>query len=291
MLDETSGRSAPMLIDGKAAAKKVLDSWAYILLAFVLLLSILIGYSDVKFSPQFAVHIGIEYILLLIFCAIGRYCLDNIAQKNGANLPKYAEALARSEAVRARVKSIKGSTLQAFCDDYRREELESVRKEILTEALLDVEDFAYFLEHKKAPAGLTRRQRIALIRAKTARPIRLNRFTLGQPITAKGERMDFTTPTQALKRRTIPDFMTTVFAVLFPVSISFSLILNPTLATLIAALLKTFTVAVASFKGYSTRLKNMTEVIPAFVEQQEELMAAFDVWAAGKVDTKKEESN
>lgn len=275
MMDE---QSRLLSFDGKAAAKKALDSWAYILLAFVLLLSILIGYSDVNFSPQIAFNLGVEYFLLLIFCAVGRYCLDNIAQKNGALSPIYIEAVKRSEAVRDRVKRIKGATLQQFCEDYRREELEAVRKQMLSEALLDLDDFAYFCENKKAPDGLTAKQRKALKRAKNLKPIRLNRYVLGRPLTARGERMDFTTPQQELKRRTIPDFMMTVFTVLFPVSISFSLILEPSLATLIAALLKTFTVIMASVKGYSARIKNMTEAVPAFVGQQEDLLAAFDAW-------------
>ena len=55
--------------------------------------------------------------------------------------------------------------------------------------------------------------------------------------------------------------------------------MEPTLATLIAALLKTFTVIMASVKGYSARIKNMTEAVPAFVGQQEDLLAAFDAWA------------
>ena len=276
-------------LDARAVVKRALDSWAYILLAFVFLLSILIGYSQVEFSPAIAVRVGVEYILLLVFCAVGRYCLDNIALKNGASIPAYTDALKRSEAVRERVKGIKSKLLVDFCEDFKREELESVRKQILSEALLDSEDFEEFCRTKKIPRGITRRQKLALIRAKNARPLRLNRYTLGQPVTADGERMTFTTPKQALKRRTVPDFLTTVFAVLFPVSITFSLILDPTLATLIAALLKTFTVAVSSAKGYSTRMRNMTEAVPAFVDQQEELLAAFDAWRAerGATETPK----
>ena len=270
----------PMLFDGRAFAKKALDSWAYILLAFVLFLSVVIGYSKINFNPQIAINLGVEYVLLLAFCAIARYCLDEIAKKNGALSDKYIAALKRSEEIRAKVKTIKNADLDAFCDHYREDELISARKQILSEALLDEEDYELFVAKKQYPRSASFLQRATLRRARRLKPVRLNRFTMGRPINAKSDRPSFSTPRQELRAKTIPDFLATVVTVLFPVSITFSLILNPTLATLIASLMKTFTVIFSASKGYQARMRNMTETVPAFVTQQEDLLLAFEAWSA-----------
>lgn len=271
------------LFDGKTAARKLFDNWAYILLVLVLLMSILSGYTDLGFNFQTTVNIGMDYAVLLIFCYTARYSFDNIAKNKGALSEKYIAALDRLEKVRARVKQHSGEELQSFCDYYRKNELECTRRQIVEEAMLDVKDFEDYVAGKAIPKGIKLAQKRALRRAKRCKPIHLNRFMIGRPVLSLKARQSFLTPEQDLKKKSLPTILTTALTVLFPVSLSLSVILAPSLATLFEALLKTLTVLIAGTKGYSVRLRNMTETVPTYVEQQEDFLDAFETWRAEKV--------
>lgn len=267
------------LFDGKAAAKKVFDNWAYILLALVLLMSILSGYTEIGFNFQATVNIGMDYAVLLIFCYTARYSFDNIAKAKGLTSEKYKSALERLEVVRDRVKKCDADKLQAYCDFYRKNELICTRRQIVEEAMLEEKDLERVLSGEAFPKDMKWAQKRALRRAKRCKPIHLNRFMIGRPIQSSTTRERFITPEQELKLKSLPTIITTAITVLFPVSMTLAVLLNPTLAMLFEALLKTLTVLIAGTRGYSLRLRNMVETVPAYVTKQEDFLDNFEKWS------------
>ena len=271
------------LIDTKNLGKKVLDSWAYILLGLILFLAVLSGYTSVGLDLLAAVNIGIDYAVTLLFCYGAMYSLDAIAKKRGAEDQRYTTAAARVDAVRARLKTVDGEKLQAFCEEYRESELACTRRQILSEAMLTEEQFKDFVTSGKVPEGMPFAQKLALRRARACKPVKLNRYMIGRPLSATYKRPTFFTPEQTMKKGSASRIVSTALTVLFPVSISLSVIVEPTLATFVAGLLKVFTVTLAGAKAYNGRIKNMTEAIPAYADVQEELVDRFDAWS--KADT------
>jgi hypothetical protein len=81
-----------------------------------------------------------------------------------------------------------------------------------------------------------------------------------------------------MARSTIIRAVTTAIAVVFPVSIAMSVIMEPNLATLVKGILKVFTIALAGAKSYNGRLKSMIETIPAYATLQEDLADRFEAW-------------
>ena len=284
-MDEEKGLT---LLDAKKVGKKVLDGWAYILLALVLLLAVLSGYTDASFDLSTTINVGVDYIILLVFCVAAMVALDDIARKRGEEESQYRSAKERMEAVRQRVKAYDGRLVQAFCEDYRREELEATRSQILSEAMLSSDDFEAFAKGD-LPQKATRTQKRALKAAARCKPITLNRYMIGRPITAKQSRVRFVTPEQDLHRHSIGTILYTAVTVAFPVSFTFSLILDPSLATVMAGLFKAFTIALAGFKAYNGRLRSMLEAVPAYVEVQEDLMDHLDAWHRKKQKEKEAE--
>lgn len=271
------------LIDTKNLGKKVLDSWAYILLGLILFLAVLSGYTSVGLDLLAAVNIGIDYAVTLLFCYGAMYSLDAIAKKRGAEDQRYTTAAARVDAVRDRLKTVDGEKLQAFCEEYRESELSCTRRQILSEAMLTEEQFKDFVKSGKVPEGMPFAQKLALRRARACKPVKLNRYMIGRPLSATYKRPTFFTPEQTMKKGSASRIVSTALTVLFPVSISLSVIVEPTLATFVAGLLKVFTVTLAGAKAYNGRIKNMTEAIPAYADVQEELVDRFDAWS--KADT------
>lgn len=266
------------LFDGKSVAKKLFDNWAYILLGLVLFLSIVSGYTEMGFNLQSTLNIGMDYAVLLMFCYTARFSFDHIAKEKGNGLTVYKDALERLEIVRRRVKECDSAKLQKFCDYYRTHELECTRRQIVEEAMLEERDLEAFIESGKFPEEMKLFQKIALRKAKRCKPIHLNRFMIGRPILSIESRESFATPEQDLKRKSIPTIITTALTVIFPVSLSLSVILNPTFAMFIEAMLKTLTVLIAGTRGYSIRLRNMVETVPAYVTQQEDFLDNFAKW-------------
>ena len=278
-MDETQGFT---LFDAKSFGKKVLSSWAYILLGLVILLTVMSGYTNVSLDLLATVNIGASYAILLISCYAAMYSLDHIAKKRGEEDQRYIAAAEKIDAVRARIKKEDGEVVQAFCDEYRAAELACTRKQILTEAMLSEEDLAAFINEGKLPAECPLAQKLALKRARACRPIKLNRYMIGRPLTAKKQRESFETPEQALGKGSVMRVLTTAITVLFPVSISMSVIIEPNLATLVEGILKVFTIALAGAKAYNGRLKSMVETIPEYAALQEDLADRFDSWKKKK---------
>lgn len=284
-MDEEKGLT---LLDVKKTGKKILDSWAYILLCLVLLLAVLSGYTDASFDLTTTINIGVDYVILLVFCIAAMVALDDIARKRGEEEERYKIAKERMEAVRQRVKKYDGRLVQEFCEDYRREELEATRSQILSEAMLSPGDFEAFAGGE-IPQNATRTQKRALKAAARCKPIALNRYMIGRPITAKQNRVRFVTPEQDLHRHSAGTILYTAVTVALPVSFTFSLILDPSLATVVSGLFKAFTIAMAGFKSYNGRLRSMLETVPAYVELQEDLMDHFDAWYQKKQKEKEAE--
>lgn len=268
------------LLDVKSVGKKLLDSWAYILLGLILFLAVLSGYTDVGLNFLAAVNIGVDYAVLLLFCYGAMYSLDAIAKKRGSEDPRYTAAAEKVEDVRRRLKATDGELVQAFCEEYRATELRCTRKQILSEAMLTEEQFEAYVKGGHFPEGAPFVQKMALRRAKMCKPIKLNRYMIGRPLAATHRRLSFDTPEQTMKRGSATRILSTAFTVIFPVSISLSVIVEPTLATFIAGLLKVFTVTLAGCKAYHGRLKNMTETIPEYAIIQEDITDRFETWAA-----------
>lgn len=266
------------LLDAKGLGKKLLSSWAYILLALVVLLAVLSGYTDVSLDLMATVNIGASYAILLLSCYAAMYSLDNIAKKRGEEDQRYKDAAAKLDAVRDRIKKEDGDLVQAFCEEYRSAELACTRKQILTEAMLSEEDFEAFTKEGKLPDECPFLQKLALKRARRCKPIKLNRYMIGRPLSAKKQRESFETPEQTIGRGSILRAITTALTVIFPVSISMSVIMEPNLATLVEGILKVFTIALAGAKAYNGRLKNMVETIPAYATLQEDLADRFEAW-------------
>jgi len=132
------------------------------------------------------------------------------------------------------------------------------------------------------PEGVTFTQRRALKRARKTKPIRLTRFMIGAPLLERAKRKSYVTPEQELMRKSLPSYLSTAITVFFPVSLALSVIASPSLAELFEALLKALTVLLAGVKGYSLRYRNMTETVPAYVEQQEDFCDAYEKWRAEK---------
>lgn len=278
-MDETQGLA---LFDAKSFGKKLLSSWAYILLGLVIVLTVMSGYTDVSLDLMATVNIGAGYAVLLISCYAAMYSLDAIAKKRGEEDKRYIAAIEKIDAVRARIKKEDGDVVQTFCEEYRAAELACARKQILAEAMLNEEDLAAFAKSGKLPAECPLAQKLALKRARACRPIKLNRFMIGRPLTAKKQRESFETPEQSLGRDSIVRVITTAITVLFPVSISMSVIVEPNLATLVEGILKLFTIALAGAKAYNGRLKIMVEVIPQYAALQEDIADRFDAWKMKK---------
>lgn len=266
------------LLNTKELGKKVLDSWAYILLVIVMLLAVLSGYTDVRLDLAATVNIGANYAILLVSCYASMYSLDSIAKKRGAEDKRYSEASAKIDAVRERIKREDDDLVQAFCEEYRTTELACARKQILSEAMLNERDLDEFIRTGKAPDGMPFVQKLALKRARSCKPIKLNRYMIGRPLFAKKKRDSFETPEQAMARGNVFIVLTTAITVIFPVSIAMSVLMEPSLATLVEGLLKVFTIALAGAKAYNGRLKVMVETIPAYATIQEDLADRFDAW-------------
>lgn len=267
------------LLDAKNLGKKVLDSWAYILLGLILLLAVLSGYTNIELNLLAAVNIGVDYAVVLLFCYGAMYSLDAIAKKRGAEDPRYIAAEKKVEDVRCRLKAADGALVQRFCQEYCATELLCARQQILSEAMLSEEQFETYVKNGVFPKGAQLVQKIALRRAKACKPIKLNRYIIGRPLAVTHRRLSFDTPEQTMRRGSVSRILSTAFTVIFPVSISLSVIVQPTLATFIAGLLKVFTVALAGCKAYHGRLKNMTETIPEYAVIQEDITDRFEVWA------------
>ncbi len=276
-----------VLLDAKNLGKKVLDSWAYILLGLILLLAVLSGYTNIELNFLAAVNVGVDYAVVLLFCYGAMYSLDAIAKKRGSEDPRYVQAAEKVENVRSRLKAVDGNMVQSFCEEYRAEELRCTRQQILSEAMLTQEDFEAYIRNGTAPDGSRFTQKMALRRAKACKPIRLNRYMIGRPLAATHRRMSFATPEQTMKQGSAARILSTAFTVIFPVSISLSVIVEPTLATLIAGLLKVFTVTLAGCKAYHGRFKNMTETIPEYAVIQEDITDRLEAWMTQK-NTKRE---
>lgn len=270
------------LFDTKNLGKKVLDSWAYILLGLILFLAVLSGYTSVNLDLLGAVNLGIDYAILLLFCYGAMYSLDAIAKKRGTEDERYQRAAERVDALRSRLKAVDGEKLQEFCEDYRDTELRCTRRQILTEAMLTEQDFDAFIKDGKAPDGIPLVQKMALRRARSCKPVKLNRYMIGRPLSATYKRPSFSTPEQRMKKGNTSRVVSTAITILFPVSLTLSVIMEPTLATFVAGLLKVFTVTLAGCKAYHGRFKNMTEDVPAYAEIQEELVYRFETWLAGE---------
>ena len=103
-----------------------------------------------------------------------------------------------------------------------------------------------------------------------------------RPIADRTARQCFDSPEEQLLRKTLPSFLSTAITVIFPVSLSLNVIVNPSMAVLFGALLQTLTVLMAGIKGYSARYRNMTEVIPVYVQQQEDFCDAYEKWRTEK---------
>lgn len=270
------------LLDAKGLGKKLLDSWAYILLGLVLLLAVLSGYTNVDLNLLAAVNIGVDYAVLLVFCYASMFSLDAIAKKRGLEDQRYADAANRVEAVRTRLKAVDGELLQAFCEEYREEELLCTRRQILSEAMLTEKQFEAFVKDGTFPEGAPLVQRLALRRARRCKPVKLNRYMIGCPLAATYTRVTFVPPEHRMRTGSVMRALTTAVTVIFPVSISLSVILNPSLATFVAGLLKVFTVALAGFKAYHARIKNMTEDAPEYASIQEDITDRFEAWVKRK---------
>ena len=266
------------LLDAKSLGKKVLDSWAYILLGLILFLAVLSGYTDVGLNFLAAVNIGVDYAVLLLFCYGAMYSLDAIAKKRGSEDPRYTAAAEKVDNVRRRLKTADGELVQAFCEEYRATELRCTRQQILSEAMLTESDFDAYVKDGTVPNGAPFVQKLALRRARACKPIKLNRYMIGRPLAATHRRQSFDTPEQTMKRGSATRILSTAFTVIFPVSISLSVIVEPTLATFIAGLLKVFTVTLAGCKAYHGRLKNMTETIPEYATVQEDITDRLEAW-------------
>ena len=210
------------------------------------------------------------------------YALDSIAKKRGAEDKRYLDAFERVNAVRDRIKRVDGEKLQAFCDEYREAELICARKQILSEAMLSEKDFYRYIETKQIPKEIPILQKIALRRAAACKPIKLNRYMIGRPLSARSHRDSFETPEQMIRKGSAVRVLTTAITVLFPVSLSLSVIMEPNLATLVEGLLKVFTIAFAGAKAYNGRLKNMVEAIPAYATLQEDIVDRFEEWLKRK---------
>lgn len=275
------------LFDAKNLGKKILDSWAYILLCLIFFLAVLSGYTSVNLDLLGAVNIGIDYAILLLFCYGAMYSLDAIAKKRGSEDPRYTKAAERVDTLRARLKEVDGEKLQEFCEAYRDSELRCTRRQILTEAMLTEKDFEDFLRGGKFNEGMPFVQKMALRRARSCKPIKLNRYMIGRPLSATYKRLSLYTPEQRMKKGNMARVLSTAITIIFPVSLTMSVIMEPTIATFVSGLLKVFTVALAGCKSYHGRFKNMTEDVPAYAEIQEEIVDKFESWLCK--DTKKEE--
>ena len=273
------------LFDAKNVGKKVLDSWAYILLGLILFLTVLSGYTNVGLDLLAAVNLGIDYAILLLFCYGSMYSLDAIAKKRGSEDPRYITAAEKVAHVRGRLKNADVDLLQEFCEEYRTAELSCTRNQILSEAMLTGKQFDEYLKSGALPKDAPLVQKLALRRAKACKPIKLNRYMIGRPLSATHKRPTFDTPEQTMKRGSLARVLSTALTVIFPVSISLSVIVEPTLATFVAGLLKVFTVTFAGFKAYYGRMKNMTEGIPSYAEIQEDITDRFEAWAAQKIQS------
>jgi len=266
-----------VLFDTGKAVRKVLDAWAYIMLAIVLLLAILSGYIEADITPEIGINIGVDYVLLLLYCYGARMCLDNAAKQRGMGSAAYQDAVTLLGKVRMTVKEACPQSLQTFCENYRAAELDTVRSQILADALLTEDDYNAYLQ-SGAPKSMPRRQRRALRRAHRQKPIALNRYMIGRPVASRVKRENLNTPASAVWSTSVRQMLISAIMVAFPVSIVVSLIVEPTFATLIAGLIKAFSIMLSGISGYQTRLRNMLECVPEYARKQDELMYQYAAW-------------
>ena len=104
--------------------------------------------------------------------------------------------------------------LQAFCDYYRRNELECTRRQIIEEAMLNVKDFDDYICGAPLPKGIRASQKRALRRVSVV-SLFINRFMIGRPVVSLRARQSFLTPEQDLKKKSAPTVITTALTVLF----------------------------------------------------------------------------
>jgi len=266
-----------VLFDTGKAARKVMDAWAYILLTMVFVLTALSGYAKPEMSPEFALNIGLDYVLFIIYCYAARLCLDNMALQRGAETPEYLDAITRMDKVRGAVEEADPINLQNFCERYREQELQATRSQILSNAALNEADYQSYLK-SGVPKEAPRRVIKALKRAKRLKPIRINRYMLGRAITSKPTREQIVTPQENMAKSTAPQLLTTAFFVIFTGTLGFELISDPTFATFVAGMVKTFSVALSGVNGYLTRYRNIVQYTPEYAKKQEGLMYQYAAW-------------
>jgi hypothetical protein len=267
---------------GRRVAKTVLKNFSSIIAIFAMVVLITLIFADIEMMPTFTWAFATKLAVYLFLMYVLFFSMQTTGIQDGRAQTVYAAVMAKYEELRD---SIRGDceleTLQEWCDYYVEYELKTARAKLLRAASIPYRLYEeeYSNPNSPLPKNVSRKKRLAIIKARHLRPVVLTPDMLLNCGSLQIGRSPLG-PTPGVKRvlRSVKDMIPRTIMIFLVTDLAISVITDPTWATVIRGIIMCFVGLMCAYQGYDSGFKNIVEDTVNYVQRQINLLSQYVLW-------------